>query len=208
MLVSEQYEATFIHIPKTGGTSLASALLSQGEAFNRLPERIERHKNYVKNPLEWTIKHSRMHDVDQRYQNFFCFAFVRNPWDLMVSSFSWWTQKPKQLQTRKDYGYDIKAKGFKAFIKSNSSCLNECYHNNEGQLYWLNDKIDFIGRYENLQQDFNTICDKIRIPRQALPHINKSKHKHYTEYYDDETRETVAEKYAKDIEYFYYKFGE
>ena len=208
MLVSEQYEATFIHIPKTGGTSLASALLSQGEAFNRLPERIERHKNYVKNPLEWTIKHSRMHDVDQRYQNFFCFAFVRNPWDLMVSSFSWWTQKPKQLQTRKDYGYDIKAKGFKAFIKSNSSCLNECYHNNEGQLYWLNDKIDFIGRYENLQQDFNTICDKIRIPRQALPHINKSKHKHYTEYYDDETRETVAEKYAKDIEYFDYKFGE
>ena len=208
MLVSEQYEATFIHIPKTGGTSLASALLSQGEAFNRLPERIERHKNYVKNSLEWTIKHSRMHDVDQRYQNVFCFAFVRNPWDLMVSSFSWWTQKPKQLQTRKDYGYDIKAKGFKALIKSNSSCLNECYHNNEGQLYRLNDKIDFIGRYENLQQDFNTICDKIRIPRQALPHINKSKHKHYTEYYDDETRETVAEKYAKDIEYFDYKFGE
>jgi len=205
-MISHKHKCIFVHIPKTGGSSI-SAYLSKN-SFKYLPERITDYKNFVEKPTEWAIQHTRLHELSGQYQKFYSFTFFRNPWDLMVSSFNWWTQKSK-LPNRRRHGKKLKDLGFRYFIKSrHSSCINECYHADQGQTYWLNDKIDFIGRFENLQEDFNTICDKIGIPRKQLPHKNKSNHKHYTEYYDDETRQIVAEKYAKDIEHFGYEFGE
>ena len=43
--------------------------------------------------------------------------------------------------------------------------------------------VDFIGRYENLSEDFQTICDKLKIDA-SLPHANKSQRKTYQQYYD------------------------
>jgi hypothetical protein len=70
--------------------------------------------------------------------------------------------------------------------------------------------IDFIGKVETLGQDLQKLSEILSIPYQDIDVelTNRSKHKHYIEYYDDETRQLVAEKYAKDIEYFGYKFGE
>jgi hypothetical protein len=67
--------------------------------------------------------------------------------------------------------------------------------------------VNFIGRLENAQADFDHVCDKIRIPRQTLPRLNTTKHRPYWEYYDDESREIVADVFSEEIETFGYEFG-
>ena len=147
---------------------------------------------------------------DKSWDDLLKFAFVRNPWERLVSAYIDKIQGDSLVQGIQLKNYKKKYNTFNKMVQFIKSAkleeLNE-HFNSQTNLLPLN-KLDFIGKFENLQKDFNTVCDKIGIPRQELPHINKSKHKSYTEYYDDETRQIVAEKYAKDIEYFGYEFGD
>jgi chondroitin 4-sulfotransferase 11 len=153
--------------------------------------------------------------INQPDKDYFKFSFVRNPWARMLSLWSYY--KKRNIKPISDTDF----KTFTENLETMTCKVNDHYYSNSQRkinlLYpqyhfisdwWGNNILDFVGRFENLQEDFNIVCDKIGIPYQKLPHKNKSKHKHYTEYYDDETREIVAEKYAKDIEYFGYEFGE
>lgn len=65
--------------------------------------------------------------------------------------------------------------------------------------------VDFVGRFENLESDFNRISDQIGISNQ-LPHINKTTHTKYRDYYNDETKDLVRSIALRDIEMFDYKF--
>lgn len=73
-------------------------------------------------------------------------------------------------------------------------------------------KVDFVGRYENLENDFKVVAEEIGIAETTrLPHVNSTKRaqrRHYSEYYTREAREKIAEIYADDIKMFGYKFGE
>jgi hypothetical protein len=138
---------------------------------------------------------------EKEFNLYFKFGFVRNPWDRLVSAYhyslKWYAENDAQKLNLKRFD------NFSTWMRPVHTGFNKY-----GSQYSYVRGCDFIGRTENFQEDFNTVCDKIGIPKQQLPHKNATKHEHYTEYYDDETREIVAEKYAKDIEYFGYKFGE
>jgi hypothetical protein len=199
-MISHKYKCIFVHIPKAAGTSLMGALRTK--KFEQVHGYVGHSKKPKKGRLD-KILSSSVHDIN----NYFKFAFCRNPYDRIVSVW-------KYLSFIKPAGRLNRFPEFKNFIKLGLNVKNDHWRWHYYPQYYhicsknRNPDIDYIGRFENLQEDFNTICDKIGIPHQQLPHKNKSKHKHYTEYYDEETKQIVAEKYAKDIEYFNYKFGE
>ena len=207
-MINHKHNFIFIHIPKTAGETLSAAL----------QVRIQTYKHTFQLEKEIADKHETITEymsLNPNNNDYFKFAFVRNPWDRVVSLWSYYVKRNIA---------PVSDNNFKTCIKNLETLFckvpDNYYSNSQRKINLLypqyhfisdwygNNVLDYIGRFENLQEDFDTVCDKIGIPQQQLPHTNKSNHKHYTEYYDDETREIVAEKYAKDIEYFGYKFGE
>lgn len=176
----------FIHIPKAGGTSIRTFL---------------REFNPVWKP---GCLHMRVTDytVHQR-KNSFTFTFSRNPYDRLLSAHAYLVGgfgNPGDIKYAKTLPKD-----FKDFVKQGVD-LN--YLHFLPMVSWINAPVDFIGRMENYEADMNTLCDMINVPRWKVPHTNKSKHKHYTEYYDDETRDIVTTLYQKDLNHFKYSFGD
>jgi hypothetical protein len=135
------------------------------------------------------------------YQNSFTFSSVRNPYSRAVSTYkheSWSSAK-----NFKDFCLAIKENQYPSpYAEWHSTSLSKHLFDEDAP------KIDFVVKMENIQQDVDVLCDKIGIPKTIIPHENQSSHKHYIEYYDEETKEIISKKYAKDIEHFGYKFGE
>jgi hypothetical protein len=149
-----------------------------------------------------------------KYSDYLIFVASRNPWDKFVSGWKYLQKSfPKVLKRTFIKGLSLKEAALNLPKYQTGPSGHDYRHITRNQVDILIDKSgkfipNVVIRFENLQEDFNVVCDKIGIPRQQLPHHNKTEHKHYTEYYDEETKQIVAEKYAKDIEYFSYKFGE
>jgi hypothetical protein len=191
--LSNKQKYVWFQIAKAGSRTVVNFLHENSDIEFGFPLRTKKNPGYGRK-------------YKQKWDDHFKFTIVRNPWERLLSFYL------NKLHTHLDPLITSHIQGipsFKKFVHTLwRSNLKTCdvHFRLQTRCFPL-DKIDFIGKTENLQEDFNTICDKIGIPKQELPHKNKSSHKHYTEYYDDETRQIVAEAYAKDIEYFGYEFG-
>ena len=195
-MIDHKHKFIFVHPNKCGGNSI--------EYFFQGDKKVDP----VPGGREPWGHHTRLRGYQkgypQEFKNYFKFGFSRNPFDRLVSVYHGRTQgKMIQIDAElAEYSFKECVKLGKIGTKHCKLLTEEWFTNENGDV-----AMDFIGKVEKFQQDFDIICDKIGIPRQELPHKNKSRHKPYTEYYDDETREIVAKKYAKDIDYFGYRFG-
>lgn len=189
----------YIHIPKTAGTSIASAIYKSQSIGHG-------HYSYDEFLRE---------DVDF-YNRSFKFAFVRNPWDRLVSSYFYLSSPPKWVGNRttlvSEY-INSRADNFLDFVKllSVDKRMQRWIHMlpqskfviKEGKLM-----VDFIGRFENLAEDIMVIAKKLDLNDVEVPHINKSKvREHYSTFYDQYSIDFVSHFYAQDIEFFKYDYS-
>lgn len=197
MVISGRTRSIFVHIQKTGGVSIETMLRRGDPAIGS------------------SLHHGRRHlfarDIrplvsSELWNGYFKFAFVRNPWDRLVS----WYHMCAQASAPNAFARHIQqnARTFDEFVTRTTTGIAE--RTTWNQLDYVTDDdgnviVDFIGRYERLHEDSRQVGERLGLAAD-LPHANRSAHAHYREYYTDETRDIVARRFARDIHHFGYEF--
>ena len=202
-MISFQKQFLFVHIPKTAGNSIQSVLRDYSEdqlvALRKEQDGIERFG--LRNPNYKIRKHSVLKEYrealgDEQFRSFYKFTCVRNPWDRMVSYYFTPTQNPETWNRKKFHGIISRAVSVADDLRLDES-EEDPFAN-----------VDYVMRFENLTEDFRTVCSRLDISTPTLPRYNRSTRERYSKYYDDELRELVRTRFAREIERFGYKFEE
>ncbi len=134
------------------------------------------------------------------FNDYFKFAFVRNPFDRFVSYCS--------FMSRDTGAFAAQPKEYMKYILTQLRPVDHLLYKPQHEfIVNQNDmlSVDFIGRTESMQDSYNKICAKLGIPAMLLDVVNSSRHYPYMEYYDDETYSLVTDMYNKDIDMFGYR---
>jgi hypothetical protein len=181
-------ELIFVHIARTGGTSIETALTG--------------HDWWLISPetKHLSARQVRLGAGEARWAKYFKFSVVRNPWDRVVSMFAtgWWMGDQRQRDAQAE---------FQHFIAHLAPHPHERY----ASLHYseiINEKLDMIIRYEALQEGFERVCEAIGSPAMRLGRQEARPRLHYSAYYNDATRRQVGELFKRDIEHYGYGFDD
>ena len=231
-IVSDKYRFVYFVAPKVACSSIKFALLPLFEDLDPAEYRVRQgnensaikiHELFADSDYQVRKRQFLKRLDGGGYDNYFKFAFVRNPWDRLVSC---WNHKlseesspglksPARLAERVYSGMpfpefvevvaDTPDSGANLHFKSQSSMI---YGNSNGE-----DRgpplADFVGRFENLQADFSAVVERIGAEgKLRLGHLMRrnTESRPYTDFYDDRLRDLVYERYREDIEKFNYSF--
>jgi hypothetical protein len=196
-----------VHIPKCGGSSIEDILWTGVRNESDLwMGFISKYENkYQTGGLQHLYAEQIRNEVGQDiFNEYFKFSFVRNPWDKAVSQFSY---MKKREDLREYIGMD-ENDTFKKYLEL--ICVKP-HVQWSPQFKFITDSsgqamVDFVGKFENFEQDALDVMRKLGLSVQKIPHTNKSEHRPYSEYYDSESIEMVRSIYQVDIEMFNYSF--
>ena len=208
----------FIHIPKTGGTSVAQALGKDRGYFGHTSIRqlIDGSCDYAQPLVEVAMK--RDVSLEKQVMDTFSFSVVRNPWDRLVSWFFC------QLTTANREYCNHYGQNFKEWVMNGHMQIHEeqvqffgsgRVSNVFSQSEWLVDfsgkiVVDTIIRFEELETEWKSIMKKLNA--EDLPHLNKSIHNlrniNYREHYDNEILDYIDSTniFQEDIKNFNFVF--
>lgn len=201
--VSKERRIVFVHIPKTGGTSISVALAdAHGAQVTGNRSRLKDRGIGGAVPGEYRPNgisvHDTLQEIRQKFapaKNYQSFCVVRNPW---ARIFSYYQHKRRINDPQLPPGTFAEV-----FRTSNFLLL-------QPQTFWMRGKsgaldIDHVLRMESLEADFNALMEDFDISAR-LPHLNRSDEKPYQDHYDDYSKQLILEYYHHEIERFGYKF--
>jgi hypothetical protein len=200
---SSSLHYVFIHIPKCAGTSVHRALTALHEQRSLSIDAKRYHK------------HAKVSDVRRilgpAWDDVFKFSIVRNPWDLMVSSYHWWLTLAGNFPSLAPHVFLIKELGsFDAFIRSEYGLKMINEQSGRDLLDWIGNgnevEVDFVGRYENLDDDWEKVCKALHVTPIALSRENRVPRADYRSFYDEVSRKLIGERFARSIALFGYQF--
>lgn len=189
----DENKCIFVHITKTAGTSVAKSL------FNYLP--------YHYTAIDYRVIYGR-----KKFNNYFKFAFVRNPWDRLHSAYRYLQSGGWNEDDKKWFDSNLKQyNDFNDFVKNWLSPSNIKKHVHFlPQKHFICDNhnnilINYLAYFETINEDFNKIAIQLNIDAK-IGHHNANTSSSYLDVYNDETKKIVGEIYHDDITLFGYEF--
>lgn len=211
MIISPGRGYIFVHIPKTGGTSLSLALEARAKADDILigdtPKAVRRRRRLVNLSSPGRLwKHARLADIEgmpELPDPAFVFTLVRNPWDRMISLYHW--------ALAQDFSHPMieaaKAQSFADFLED--PAMARAFRNDGAASYVTDrsgrERCDAYVRLEHFQSDIAPVEQHLGF-RINLPHVNASVRPSASELYTPRTRDLVASYFADDLARFGYEF--